>query len=109
MDDATEGSTYVVNVTFRDESGETMVPVTAEWSLRDNYGNIVNSRSAVSIIPATTVSIVLSGADLSYEPNSRSMRTLTVTGTYDGDYGNDLPIAEEFTFNIKPLSGVTDA
>lgn len=109
MEDAVEGSTYVVNVTFRDEAGESMVPVSAEWSLRDNYGNIVNSRSAQSIIVASTVSIVLSGADLAYEPNARSQRVLTVQGVYDGDYGNDLPIAEEFAFAIRPLVGVTDA
>lgn len=110
MDDAVEGSTYIVNVTFKDEAGVTMVPATASWSLRDNYNKVINSRSNVSISAlATTVSIVLSGDDLQYEPNSKTFRILTVKGTYDGAYGNDLPIAEEFTFNIKPLVGITDA
>lgn len=109
MDDAVEGSTYVVNVTFKDEAGESMVPVGASWSLRDNTGTIVNSRSAVPLVPASTVSIILSGADLSFEPNSMSQRILTVTGTYDGTYGANLPIAEEFTFRIRALEGIADA
>lgn len=108
MDDAVEGSTYVVNVTFKDEDGVSMVPATAMWSLRDNYGEIVNARNNVPMVVASTVSIVLSGADLAYEPNARSNRTLTVNGTYDGTYGTDLPIAEEFTFGIRPLVGVPD-
>lgn len=109
LEDAVEGSTYVVQVTFKDEAGESMVPVGASWSLCDNTGSIVNSRSAVPITPASTVSIVLSGADLSFELNSMSQRVLTVTGTYDGAYGSNLPIAEEFTFGIRALEGVADA
>lgn len=109
LEDAVEGSTYIVNVTFKDEAGESMVPVTAEWSLRDNTGAIVNSRTAVPITPASTASIVLSGADLAYESNSKSMRVLTVVGTYDGTYGANLPLAEEFSFGIRPLEGIVDA
>lgn len=106
MDDAVEGSTYIVQVTFKDEAGVSMIPTSAEWSLRDNYGGIVNGRIAVPIVVTSTVSIVLSGADLSYEPNSHSQLTLTISGVYDGSYGNNLPIAEEFTFGIRPLIGV---
>ena len=109
LEDAVEGSTYVVNVTFKDEAGDSMVPISAEWSLRDNTGAIVNSRTAVPITPASTASIVLSGPDLAYEPNARSLRVLTVVGTYDGVYGHDLPLAEEFSFAIRPLEGVIDA
>lgn len=106
LDDAVEGSTYIVQVAFKDEVGDAMVPVSAEWSMRDNTGAIVNSRSAVPLTPATAMNIVLNGDDLSYEVNSQSMRVLTVTGIYDGDYGANLPIAEEYTFSIRSLEGV---
>jgi hypothetical protein len=110
MDDAVEGSTYVVQVTFKDEAGVTMVPADASWSLYDNYQQIVNSRADVTITPlASVVSIVLSGSDLSYEPNARSMRTLCVKAHYDGTYGSNLPLKQEFSFNIAPLVGVTDS
>jgi hypothetical protein len=109
LDDAVEGSTYVVIVSFVDEAGSAMVPATALWSLRDNTGAVVNSRSNVALTPATAMSVVLSGSDLVYEPNSHSLRTLTVTGTYDGAYGNNLPIAEEYSFNVRPLVGIVDA
>ena len=106
---AIEGSTYVMSTTFKDEAGTTVVPVSCSWSLRDNTGAIVNSRSAVAMTPATTITTILSSADLSYEPNARTLRTFTVTGVYNGVYGNGLPIANECTFEIDPLAGVTDA
>jgi hypothetical protein len=105
LTEAVEGSTYVVTVTFRDEAGVTMVPSSAEWALRDNTGAIVNSRSGVALTPASSVSIVLGAADLIYEENSSSMRTLTVEAIYDGTYGNNLPLADEYTFSIRPLVG----
>ena len=105
-DNAVEGSTYVVNVTFKDEAGTTMVPVSATWSLRDTTGTIVNSRSAVALTPATTVSVILAAADLDYEENSSTMRTLTVEAVYDGTYGSGLSLVSEFTFDIDPIVGV---
>jgi len=109
VEHAIEGSTYVVTSQFKDEAGTTVVPISCSWSLRDNYKAIVNSRSAVALTPATTVTVILSGADLAYEPNARTMRTFTVTGVYNGVYGNNLPLAGECTFKIDPLVGVTDA
>ena len=107
LDPAVEKSTYIVAVSFKDEDGETMVPLTANWSLRDTMGAIVNSRDTVSITPATTVNIVLSGNDLSYEENSSHSRTLTVTGTYNSRFGAGLPFADEYTFEITSLVGVS--
>jgi hypothetical protein len=104
--DAVEGSTYIVTVSFADETGATMIPVSATWSLRDNNQAIVNSRSNVSMTPATSVSIVLSGADLDYEANSSTLRILTVQAVYDGSYGSNLPLVDEYTFNIRPIVGV---
>lgn len=104
--EAVEGSTYVVVVTFRDEAGVSMVPVSAVWSLRNNYGTIINSRSDVAITPASTVSIILGAADLVYEENSSTMRTLTVEAVYDGTYGSNLSLVDEFAFNIRPIAGV---
>ena len=106
LGDAYEGSTYVVLVSMTDEDGVAMVPATAKWSLRGNAGSVVNSRSQVALTPATSMTIVLGAADLDYEENSSTMRTLTVEATYDGAYGNDLPLVREYTFNITPMVGV---
>ncbi len=107
--DAVEGSTYVIQISLYKEDASPVVPNAALWSMRDNYARVVNSRQDVPLVPATAMTIVLSGDDLAYEPNSKSMRSVTVTGTYDGDYGTDLPVAEEFSFSIRPLTGIPDA
>jgi hypothetical protein len=106
LTEAVEKSTYVVTVTFQDEAGSAMVPVSCQWSLRDNNGAIVNGRSAVSATAATAISIVLSGDDLVYEPNSQTVRILTVEAVYDGTYGSNLPLKEEFTIPVRNLAGI---
>lgn len=108
LEDAVEGSTYILLLSFRNESDVVIVPNDAKWSMYDNTGAVVNARQDVALTPATVMSIVLSGDDLLYEKNSMSMRAVTVTGTYDGVYGTGLPIAEEFTFSIRPLVGIPD-
>ena len=108
LTDAVEGSTYIVRLEVYREDGAAVVPNEAVWSLRDNYNQVVNNRDEVPLVPATTMTVILSGDDLVYERNSKSIRAMTVTGTYDGLYGTDLPIAEEFTFSIRPLAGVED-
>jgi hypothetical protein len=35
LDPAIQGSTYVAVITFKDEAGDDMTPVSAEWSLYD--------------------------------------------------------------------------
>lgn len=106
LDSAYEGSAYIMLVSLTDENGDAMVPVSAEWSLRDNDESIVNSRSSVALTPATSMTIVLGAADLVYEKNSSTFRTVTVEATYDGAYGNDLPLVREYTFDIIPMVGV---
>lgn len=104
---AKERSTYIVTMTFTAEDGTTsMVPDTVKWSLRDNYGSIVNSRSAVSATAATVVTVVLSGADLVYEKNSLSLRTLIVEATYTSANGAGLPLNDQVSFEVSDITGV---
>lgn len=104
---AKEKSTYIVTVTFTAEDGTTsMVPDTMTWSLRDNYGNIVNSRSSVSASVATAVTIVLSGNDLVFEQNSLSQRILVVEATYTSTNGVGLPLKDQTSFAVEDIVGV---
>jgi hypothetical protein len=104
---ADEGGTYIVPITFTDEDGVTMVPDSVVWNLLDDSGNVVNSRSNVSITPATSVTVILSGDDLVYD-SFRTKRYLTISGTYSGTYGSNLPIVKEFVIPINHLSGIGD-
>jgi len=106
---AVEESTFVVTLTFTDEDDNAVTPGTLTWSLFDSGGSIVNSRQGVNANPASeVVNIVLQGDDLAIlSASDDRMRMLTVSGTYDSDLGNDLPIQDEVVFQIIPLLGVT--
>jgi hypothetical protein len=105
---AIERSTYVVTVAFTDENDSAMTPNEVTWSLRDGQGKIVNGRSNVSLTPATSVDIVLQGADLEIGAGEDDgLRWLTVEGTYDSVAGSGLPFRDEAVFRICDLRGVS--
>lgn len=103
---ANEKSTYVVTATFADEDGNSIIPDSVTWTLRNNYGEVVNSRTAVTATAGTTVTIVLSGDDLVYEANSLSLRTLVIEATYTSSYGAALPLKEQTSFAVTDILGV---
>lgn len=98
-----DGNTKVVAVSFFDEANVAMIPTTVNWSLYDEDGVIVNSRSNVSISPASTVNIVLSGADTLFV-SPASQRILVVNAIYTGVYGVGLPLKDYFKFTVLPIS-----
>ena len=107
---AVEQSTYVVKIDFLDEDGVAVTPTAATWTLTDPAGNVVNSRTAVSISsPASTVNVVLSGLDLALEGYSTSTRHFLVEATYNSTLGNGLPLKAEATFEIEDLVAVKTA
>lgn len=104
---ANEGSTFIVTAAFTDEDDAAVVPDSITWTLTDDVGDVVNSRSAVSVAtPAASIDIVLSGADLTVS-SERRRRFLAIEAVYDSDAGNNLPLVEELTFLIDDYSGIT--
>jgi hypothetical protein len=103
---ARDRSTFGVVARFTDEADppNPLIPNALTWSLLDSAGTVVNSRSAVSIAPAASVTIVLSGADL--VASEGSTRVVLLEGTYDSDLGADLPLRDTVTFQIANLIGV---
>ena len=102
---AIEESTYVVVAAFTDEDGTAVVPATVSWSLTDIDGTIINSREDVSETPAATVNIVLTGDDLATTATIDSLmeRVVTVSATYDSDYGTGLKLKAAATFLLEDL------
>lgn len=98
-----DGSTKVVAVSFFDEALAAMTPTSVTWSLYDEDGAIVNNRSDVVAIPATTVNIVLSGNDVVFV-SPTSQRILVVEAVYTGVYGVGLPLKDYFKFTVLPIS-----
>ena len=111
-DKAVEGSTFTIRAEFYEKLPDgTRNPIVPNaplvWSLKEKDGTVVNSRSAEPLTPASSVDIVMSGADLALSGNHPVKRFVTITGTYNGVAGNDLPLIDEVNFQIYNLVGVT--
>lgn len=104
---AVEKSTFIITAAFTDEDDAAVVPNSITWSLTDKDGNVVNSRSAESETPATSVDIVLGGDDLALTEHADNERILTVETDYDSSLGSGLALRDEVRFRIAPLANVS--
>jgi len=103
---ANERSSYFPIITFRDEPGALVVPITATWTLLDGLGAVVNARNNVPISPlASVVTLVLHGADLAVGVAGVA-RDLVIQSTYNSTLGNGLENNEVIHFDIEPLPGI---
>ena len=101
---ATEGSTFVVTVPFVDEDGTPVIPASIKWSLTDDEGDAVNSRTDVAIVtPAATIDIVLKGLDLPSPGDQMRSVYLTVEATYNSSLGTGLPLNVQCRIEVLPL------
>ena len=107
---AIEQGTYSIDVSFTDEAGEPVTPNAGlKWSLvKSDRATIVNAREDVDIaVPASTVTVILSGADLTGDTGRViTWRYLVIEGTYDGSLGTDLPIKDHVQFPIVDVAKV---
>jgi hypothetical protein len=101
---ANEQGTKIIAVSFFEPNGTTAVtPNTVTWTLRTASGTVINSRTAESETPATTINVVLTGDDLAISSYG-TKRYVRVYGTYDSaTYGSNLNYQQEFTFKIINL------
>lgn len=99
---AWEKSTYVVTAEFQNENDESVVPNTIQWSLLDEDENIVNGRQDISITPAASIDIFLSGNDLPFG----SELTVLVEAEYNSGTETDLPLKEAVRFDVLDTPGV---
>lgn len=108
---ANERSTYGIEVTFLDEDGDLVTPVASSvtWTLTDGLGTVVNSRENVAITSASTITIVLSGADLAVDSSlyQGRDRKLIIKASYNSDLGSGLPLRDEVSFRIQDFPGLT--
>lgn len=105
-----EEGTAIFTVDFKDEDDQAVVPNSVTWKLTDGDGTVVNSKSAESETPASSVDIVLSGDDLEISAGfggSAEKRYVTVYGTYNSSYGSNLPYTHQFDFPIDNFVAIT--
>lgn len=104
-----EESTFKITCAWKNAAGTAVTPDSATWTLTDEAGTVINSRTAVSIASmATTNDIVLSGNDLAIQSaTDNGKRIVTILAIYDSDEGTNLPLKDEYYFTIENLLNVT--
>jgi len=107
---AKEKSTLKVTVAFADEDGNAVTPTALTWTLTDRDGTVINERSAVSVTPASSNVIALSGNDLALQSGETAKyveRRFLVEGTYTSSLGAGLPLKWSGAFLLENLTGVS--
>ena len=100
---AKEGGTYVVTATFYDEDDALVVPTTITWTLKDSGGSVVNSRQDVSVSPASSIYITLTGSDLPVNSHPQEELILTVNAVYNSSYGTDLTLVNQCKITVEAI------
>lgn len=100
-----EGGAYFINIATVDETGAAKAPLTLNWTLTDNTGQvIINNREEVDIpSPAASEDVVLNDADcalLDGETAKEIIRIFTVKGTYNSDLGSGLNLRGQCQFYL---------
>ena len=106
---AVEKSTLVITAVFTDELGLPVTPTSVAWRLESDSGATINNRSNVSLTPAPTVKIVLTGADLDVlvNTNDSELRRLILTAVYSSSNGVGLSLSESYEFQVLNTNAVT--
>jgi hypothetical protein len=99
-----EQSTCVVQCDFCDIDNAPITPKSVSWTLFDKQKNVINNRQNVSITPAQSVKIVLTGDDLKYTDGAH--RILQIKAVYDSNYGTDLTLIDEALITIEDLKTI---
>ena len=97
---ATNEGTYIITCSFTDADETAVTPNALTWTLTDYSGNVINNRDEVTVATGTSVTVVLTDADIDIDDGVG--RIFTIEGTYNSStYGNNLPIREQARFNIE--------
>lgn len=89
------GGTVVLSASFEDEDGDSVVPNSLKYSVLDESKEVVNSQQDISISPASSIEVVLSGDNL---PAGKLY--WVIDGEYDSSVGSNLPLRGYATFIV---------
>jgi len=92
------------SLAFTDERDTYVIPDTIAWTLTDDAGTVISS--APTVTPASSVTVLLSGADLAIATASMPHRRLLVEWTFSSDLGDYIPAKHEIVFTIDNLTAV---
>lgn len=105
LKDVGDGSNKPVSIAVVDSTGAAMIPSAATWSLYDQDGDVVNSRTAVSISgPGSTFTVPVLAADNVYNATVERgicRRFLKVDITYTNSYVTGGHLIDWWQWDIK--------
>jgi hypothetical protein len=104
-----EGGSCVVKCSFDDEDGVAVTPKSIDWTLSDKNGEVINLLDAVPFTsPATSIDVLLEGADLQVLTDERHLpevaRKFLIHYVYDSSIGSDVDQNEQLTFWVENLA-----
>ena len=103
---AKEESAYLIEVTFADFGGTSVVPTSFIYSVTDQSGTAINALSAIALtsgVIGTTTSILIYGTSLSITNSEDTIRIFTCNGLWDSTYGTSSTYTGEAQFIIRVL------
>ncbi len=112
-----ELGTGIVQFFTKDEDDTIVVPTAIAWQLSDNIGNVINSQTFASNNITGTQSSITIGSETGLgftvilkdddtqilSSSDEGERRFAIDATYDSTAGSDLPLHDEFIFNICDL------
>ena len=103
---ADEKSTLTLETKVTDVYGVPVTPTVAAWTLTNREGDVINSRSGISMTPSESMIVDVAGDDLLIEDqsNKREYRLFTVI-TDRGDVAK--PQTLETAFWVRNLKVIT--
>ncbi|MCA9872476.1 MAG: hypothetical protein KC441_02445 [Anaerolineales bacterium] len=103
---AVEKSTLAVTASFFDEDETPAVPSELKYTLTDKFGVVMNNLQDIPVTPGSTVTVYLSGDDLSLPDKGRPGRFLTFEGKYNSSVG-EKDLVDFVEFEIVDAVAVT--
>ncbi len=106
---AKEESAYLIEVTFADFGGTSVVPTSFIYSVTDQSGTAINALSAVVLtagVIGSTTSILIYGTSLSITNSEDTIRIFTCNGLWDSTYGTSATYTGEAQFIIDNLLNI---
>ena len=105
---ANEEGSYLIETTFADFGGTSVVPTSFLYSVTDSSGTTINGLDGASVgTIATTTSIILYGTSLSLTESEDTLRIFTVSGLWDSSFGTSLTYTGEAQFIIDNLLNIS--
>ena len=102
-----ERSAYPIHIELYDEAGDALTPNSIRWTHYDKAGDVVNSKTQVSITAADSFNIVLNATDTAVTTAGDLVRHVNLECSYNSaTYGNNLILNRLIEYEIEDIANI---